>query len=111
MYSKDLKQRAINLYHQFKSFRIVENILSIGKSTIHRWVNNIVNIKKTNFDISKLITYIEQIIKNNSFITLNKIKQLCVNHFKMTFSCSLIYTIIIKKSAKNIILPPLKILR
>lgn len=38
MYSEDLKIRAIQLYVIFKSYRYVEKILSIGKSTLHRWV-------------------------------------------------------------------------
>ena len=52
MYSKDLKQKAIYLYNILKSFRYVGKLLNIGKSTIHRWVNNIHSIAKNNNSIN-----------------------------------------------------------
>ena len=40
MYSIELKNIAIKLYHKYNNFRKVVYLLEIGKSTIHRWIHN-----------------------------------------------------------------------
>lgn len=98
MYSTDLKLRAIELYKKFNSYRYIENLLKIGKSTVHRWVNNINNISnKKLVDINKLVEFIHKLLLKDSFITLLTIKNKIFDKFKQSFSLSFIHTIIIKK--------------
>ena len=100
MYSEDLKIKAINLYKTFNSFRYVGLLLSIGKSTIHRWVNNIksdtkVN-KKVNNEINDIIKLIKKLLIKNKFITIKVIKHKIDLKFKKKLSISFIYNIITK---------------
>ena len=98
MYSKDLKIRAIDLYEKFKSYRYVAELLNIGKSTIHRWVNDITHSNKINkYNINELVQFIKESIDENKFITINQIKNKLNKKFNIQFSPSFIYTIIIKK--------------
>ena len=97
MYSKDLKQKAIYLYNILKSFRYVGKLLNIGKSTIHRWVNNIHSIaKNNNIDIVNISTFIKKLITNNKFVTIKHIKHKIKLKFKIVLSLSFVYNLITK---------------
>lgn len=97
MYSNDLKKRAIYLYNMFKSFRYVEKLLNIGKSTIHRWVNNIHQYnEKNHIDIKNISIFIKKIINNNKFVTIKYIKRRIYLKFKIKLSVSYIYNYITK---------------
>jgi len=100
MYSNDLKLKAINLYFKIKSYRIIEKLLNIGKSTIHRWVNNINSRKEKNIiEKQSIVLSIKSLIDKNKFITINQIKFKLSKKFNKTFSNTLIY-MIIKKNLK-----------
>src|SRR3990170_7918324 len=79
MYSKDLKEKAINLYYKFKSFRQVEHLLKIGKSTLHRWVNNITFSKPVK--LNELYTNHYFLTDNVSFHKSKKISDLMQNSY------------------------------
>lgn len=98
MYSKDLVLRAINLYNRFKNYRYVGSLLNIGKSTIHRWVNNIhYRIDKTCIPINDIMASIKNLLDKNKFITIKKIKDRIYKQYNHNFSMSFIYTIIVRK--------------
>jgi len=98
MYSEDLKKRAINLYHKIKSYRTVENLLNIGKSTLQRWV---VFSKKINDTpcIDNIVAQIKQYLDDNKFVTLVKIQSNLLKKFNKKYSIGFIYNII-KKTLK-----------
>lgn len=98
MYSYDLKQKAIRLYNIFNNFRYVGKLLNIGKSTIHRWVNNmhICTRKKHKINIDIVVGFIKTIIDNNKFITVKSIKNKIKHKFKFVLSLSFIYNLITK---------------
>jgi len=56
MYSNDLKIKAINLYYKLNSYRKVQELLDIGKSTVQRWVSNNKKIRE-NVLIKKKLYY------------------------------------------------------
>jgi len=98
MYSKDLKEKAINLYYKFKSFRQVEHLLKIGKSTLHRWVNNITFSKPVKLNnLDDVIPFISKCLDNNKYITIKDIKLKLYKKFNHPYSYSFIYTIIKNK--------------
>lgn len=100
MYSEDLKERAIRLYSIVKSYRKVEELLKIGKSTIQRWVKPTnEKIKEKILDMQSVVSTIKKYLDNNKFITLIQIRKKLLNKFNKLFSVSLIYTII-KKTLK-----------
>ncbi len=97
MYSKDLIQKAIYLYNTFNSFRYVEKLLHIGKSTIHRWVNNIHHYtKKNDFNIKHISIFIKKLINTNKFVTIKYIRRRIFLKFKISLSMSYIYNYITK---------------
>lgn len=96
MYSKDLKKRAIDMYNKFKNYRLVEKLLNIGKSTIHRWVNNIY-FKKPTKDITNIIKYIKSLLHSNNYLTIKQVKDNVNEKFKCVYSKSFIYNIITNK--------------
>jgi putative transposase len=106
MYSGDLRKVAIKLYNKFHNFRYVSSLINVGKSTIHRWVNGISNkriIDNHNFDL--IIGHIKEIIDNDSFVTLLKIKESIKNKLGFQLSISYIHAIIkntLKYSYKKI---------
>ena len=96
MYSLDLKKVAINLYNNYNSLRKVAKLLNIGKSTIHRWINNLSNNKKK-INIDNIIAFIHQCINKNKFIKMKDIQRKIHNKFQRKLSLSFIYCIITKK--------------
>lgn len=96
MYSTDLKNKSVNLYKRFRSYRYVGNLLNIGKSTIHRWVNNISH-KISKISINNLVIFIKKLIDSDKFITIKQIKNKASFKFKKKYSLSFIYTIIKNK--------------
>lgn len=124
MYSEDLKIRAIKLCEQFKSYRYVGKLISVGKSTLQRWVaennkknncndkiensNNLDNESNINL-VNTIEDTIERTIENylnkNKFITIKKIQLKLKKKFKKKFTLSFIYDIIkntLKYSYKKI---------
>jgi transposase len=100
MYSEDLKERAIRLYSIVKSYRKVEELLKIGKSTIQRWVKPTNEKTKDKIlDIQLVVSTIKKYLDNNKFITLIQIRKKLSNKLNKLFSVSFIYTII-KKTLK-----------
>ena len=97
MYSKDLKEKAINLYRKINSYRQVESLLDIGKSTLQRWVNNITFPKSIKVNLDDIILFIRKCLDNNKFITIKNIKSKICKKFNHQYSCSFIYTIIKSK--------------
>jgi transposase len=103
MYSKDIRSLAKILYLKIRNFRTVANFIHISKSTIHRWVSNtkFYKIIKHKHRIRKItsnvITYILELIKNNSFIYLREIQLKIEQKFNIHISISRI-SIILKKN-------------
>ena len=93
MYSKDIKQIAIQLYYKLKNLRKVENFLNIGKSTVHRWLhNNSYSQKKQYFNLNPFIKFL---IDTNIFIRIKDIKNEIFNKFNISLSITSIRNIIV----------------
>ena len=96
MYSNDLKTKAINLYYKLNSYRKVQELLDIGKSTVQRWVFcDKKNIRKC-FDKTEIILFIKSLLDNDCFISCKMIGETIYRKYKKILSKSLIYTIITK---------------
>jgi len=95
MYSADLKERAINLYNKIKSYRSVEKMLNIGKSTLQRWVTGTSKTKPV-LCINNIVSEIKKHIDGDKFITLTKIQTKLLKTFDKMYSISFIHTIITK---------------
>lgn len=95
MYSEDLRKKSIDLYFKFNSLRKVAELLDIGKSTIHRWVKNMIIPAK--MDMDNMINFIKKLIDNDKFITIRKIRDEILKISKKMYSLSFIYTIVKKK--------------
>ena len=96
MYSKDLKQKAINLYKKLNSIRLVANLLEIGKSTIHRWIT-LGDSKKEKVNYDHICSFIKNILNKNKFIRLKDLQYKIIKKFNHKYSLSFIYTLIRKK--------------
>jgi len=98
MYSNDIKIRAIRLYRLFNSYRYVGYLLNIGKSTIHRWINDRIPTSNKN-DIflnnrENIIKFIKKLLNDNKFIAVKNIRKNVHTKFGILFSISFIYNII-----------------
>jgi transposase len=74
MYSIDFRRLAVRLYNKCHSLRMVCSLISIGKSTLARWISTIHPKRRHSF-ISKTRQTIERFIENNisvdPFLTQN----------------------------------------
>lgn len=102
-YSDDFKILAVKLYLKFKSIRKVAKIINCSKSSLNRWLIRYFetnNIKKKSYKTrktiitSKLLYYINNLIKINPTITLSKIKKKLYKKYKIDISIAYLFYII-----------------
>lgn len=62
IYSNDLKMKAVNLYYKLNSYRKVQELLDIGKSTIQRWFSNNKRNTRKCFDKAEIILFIKLLL-------------------------------------------------
>lgn len=97
MYSEKVREIAISLYKQIKSYRKVASMLNISKSIIHYWVNYKYTPKEKTLPLNKIIRYIRNLLNKNCFITIKEITISTNNYFNTKLSTSFIYTTIKQK--------------
>jgi transposase len=103
MYSNDLKERAINLHNKGFSYRKIQDLLDVGRSTIHRWVQrhkgNIVYLlspKPVLIDKQMLVDAVKKLVDSNKFVTIDIIRTRMSRRFNRELSYSIIRNIIVK---------------
>ena len=103
MYSTDIIKLAIHLYKKYKTFRLVESIIEVSKSTIHRWVMNPLkylqkgtkNKQVRTRKISIIIkNFIKELVEDDPFIRLKNISDKIIKQFGISISLTYISRII-----------------
>jgi transposase len=101
MYSKDFKNLALKLYQNLKSFRKVSKIINTSHSTVYRWLTTSIKPRKEIYKklqrpdiIDALILY----ISSNPFCSIQDVKKMVSENFKINASNELIRLCILKNN-------------
>lgn len=98
MYPKIMHEVVRRIYINCKfSIRKIANLFHVSKSSVHNWIRNKSFIKvdknksKSRIKIDKIKQYIEKLVTNNPFITIDTIKKQIKNDLNIDISNSSIY--------------------
>lgn len=98
MYDNKIKELVIKHHNRGLSYRQISDLLDISKSIAHYWINYKYKPKSNKtFDLNKLVQSVKLFIDKNKFIIIREIAKKLNYQFKINFSNSLVYTIIIKQ--------------
>jgi transposase len=99
MYSADIKKLILSIYFKLKSLRKTQDLTNIPKTTISRWKNNILSVKREKIDTLTpvIIESITIILQLYPFLSVNEIQTRIKNTFNIVCSSHLIRLIMKKK--------------
>ena len=97
MYSFDLKKATINAYNELKSLRKVAKMFQVSHTTVSRWLKQRPRkpyFRDIFFKSNFIVETVKQLIRNDPFISLRKMKHFIDSTFDFSVSKELVRTVL-----------------